>query len=725
MNNLQLLVNELVPAYAARIRLVEIPREDGKGYFLLKAEKKTLVITGSDRIAQAAGFHHYLKYYCRCQVSWSGNQLNIPEVMPLPEQEYLQVLPLVLRPYLNFCTYGYTTVWWDWNRWKKEIDLMALNGINLPLSVTGVEMVWYRTLLRMGLADLEARSFISGPAFLPWQWMVNMDSHAGPIPREWLDSHLELGRQIVAYQRAWGMKAILPGFSGHVPAVWAQRHPGAKIIVGQEGWGNFPPIHLLDPTDAKFGEVMSIYMEELNAAFGTDHYYAMDLFHEQELPNQDPDYPQRCGEQTAARLLNIDPKAVWVMQAWSERQGIIEAIPKGHLLMLDIGKNRLKATEGLYGVPTVWGCINNFGGQTKIQGHLNDIPKRVQELRASFPNLIGMGAFPENLTANPVFFDLMFEQALTDKPIRVEEWTRGYAVRRYGTDHPAALEAWALLLRDGYGQSRGDILFDARPSLHVEKGNAWIELAGVDEANLFFPIWGKLLEAGIAAGGAEGYRFDLVDVGRQALGSLALPVYRRLTAAYFAKELAAFDSAAADLVKLMEDCDELLGCRDEFRLDSWVGEARRWGDTSALKAYYEYNARLQITLWGPEADPQPLFDYCCREWNGLIREYYLPRWTLFIGMLREKLLAGEAYDDARIAQSLGRPALQANAFYRKMLDGERAFVGHDSSDESLGKKGDLLEVATRLYAHYEARRLGWLAGCKEAMPRGRNAMLNN
>jgi len=306
----------------------------------------------------------------------------------------------------------------------------------------------------------------------------------------------------------------------------------------------------------------------------------------------------------------------------------------------------------------------------------------------------------------------------------VEEWIRAYAVRRYGTDHPAVLDAWALLLRDGYGQSRGDILFDARPSLHVEKGNAWIELAGADEANRLFPIWGKLLEAGTAAGSSEGYRFDLVDVGRQALGSLALPVYRRLTSAYFARDAVAFEKAAAELVKLMEDCDELMGCRDEFRLDCWVGEARRWGATAALKAYYEYNARLQITLWGPEGDPQPLFDYCCREWNGLIRDYYLPRWTLFIALLREKLATGEVYDDVRVAQSLGRPALQANAFYRKMLDGEMAFVRHGSGDERLETKGDLLEVATRLYAYYEMCRPDWVAGCAEAGPRGRNAMLN-
>ena len=35
-------------------------------------------------------------------------------------------------------------VWWDWERWEKEIDWMALQGINLPLAFTGQEAIWQR-----------------------------------------------------------------------------------------------------------------------------------------------------------------------------------------------------------------------------------------------------------------------------------------------------------------------------------------------------------------------------------------------------------------------------------------------------------------------------------------------------------------------------------------------------------------------------------------------------
>ena len=39
--------------------------------------------------------------------------------------------------YMNYCTFSYTTAFWDWKRWEREIDLMALSGINMPMAMVG------------------------------------------------------------------------------------------------------------------------------------------------------------------------------------------------------------------------------------------------------------------------------------------------------------------------------------------------------------------------------------------------------------------------------------------------------------------------------------------------------------------------------------------------------------------------------------------------------------
>ena len=63
---------------------------------------------------------------------------------------------------------SYSFVWWDWDRWEREIDWMALNGINLALAFTGQEAIWQRVYLRMGLTQSELDEFFGGPAFLAW-----------------------------------------------------------------------------------------------------------------------------------------------------------------------------------------------------------------------------------------------------------------------------------------------------------------------------------------------------------------------------------------------------------------------------------------------------------------------------------------------------------------------------------------------------------------------------
>lgn len=37
--------------------------------------------------------------------------------------------------------------WWDWERWEKEIDWMALQGINMPLAFTGQEAIWQKVFM--------------------------------------------------------------------------------------------------------------------------------------------------------------------------------------------------------------------------------------------------------------------------------------------------------------------------------------------------------------------------------------------------------------------------------------------------------------------------------------------------------------------------------------------------------------------------------------------------
>ena len=72
------------------------------------------------------------------------------------------------------------------------------------------------------------------------------------------------------------------------------------------------------------------------------------------------------------------------------------------------------------------------------------------------------------------------------------------------------------------------------------------------------------------------------------------------------------------------------------------------GITPEEKALYERNARDLITLWGDANSP--LHEYSCRQWSGLLDDYYKVRWELFFKNLTESLESGKAFDSPCIRQ---------------------------------------------------------------------------
>ena len=47
---------------------------------------------------------------------------------------------------------------------------------------------------------------------------------------------------------------------------------------------------------------------------------------------------------------------------------------------------------------------------------------------------------------------------------------------------------------------------------------------------------------------------------------------------------------------------------------------------------YEWNARTQVTLWGPETEG--LHDYAYKLWSGLVGRFYLGRWQRWFAALQ-------------------------------------------------------------------------------------------
>jgi len=126
-------------------------------------------------------------------VSWCGDQLKLPHPLPAVPAKVRRPSPFRYRYCFNYCAFSYTLAFWDWPQWERMIDWMALNGINVPLAVSGQEAVWRQVYRELKLSDREIGEFLVGPAYLPFGWLGRHRRPAAVLRVERPQPHHPLG----------------------------------------------------------------------------------------------------------------------------------------------------------------------------------------------------------------------------------------------------------------------------------------------------------------------------------------------------------------------------------------------------------------------------------------------------------------------------------------------------------------------------------------------------
>ena len=626
-----------------------------KDFFELDQAGNKVVIRGNSWVNIASGLNWYLKYYAGVHLSWNQMQTKLPAKLPAVTKKERRETGLSLRYDFNYCTFSYSMAFWDWKRWEKEIDWMALHGVNLPLAIVGEECVWRNMLLKLGYTEKEVGEFIAGPAFLAWWEMNNLEGWGGPLPTSWYVRQEKLQKQILARMKQLGMHPVLPGYCGMVPHDAKEK---LGLNVADAGlWNGFQrPANLL-PTDARFSEIATLYYNELTKLFGKADYYSMDPFHES---NDDPniDYA-KAGQAMMQAMKRVNPKAVWVIQGWTEnpREAMVDDMKTGDLLVLDL----FSECRPMFGIPSIWKreqgykqhqwlfcLLENFGANVGLHGRMDQL---LNNFYSSKKNCKGIGFTMEGSENNPVMFELMSELPWRAEKFTKEQWIKSYVKARYGVEDKAIEDAWLALVKSIYNCPAGnnqqgphESIFCGRPTLNNFQASSWSKMK-----NYYDPAMTKKA-AKLMNSVAEKYRgnnnfeYDLVDITRQALADQARIQYQKTIADYKAFSRKQFDRDANRFLKMLLLQDKLLGTRTEFRVGHWTQDALNAGKTAEEKKLYEWNARVQITTWGNRycADTGGLRDYAHKEWQGLLKDFYYVRWKSYFDALAAQMKAQTA-----------------------------------------------------------------------------------
>lgn len=635
--------------------------------FRIETQGRKTVISGNNANSMAVGLNHYLKYLCNVNVGWFvWDEVVLPEKFPVVAEPIEIKARVEERFFLNYCTFGYTMPWWHWDEWEHFIDWMALNGVNLPLAITGQESIWYQVWTELGLSDEEVRNYFTGPAHLPWHRMLNIDRWGGPLPVSWLVGQEKLQKQIVARERELNMKPVLPAFAGHVPPELQRLYPDAQID-RMSDWAGFDEDqwpHFLDPMDPLFPQIQKKFLEKEIEIYGTDHIYGIDLFNEMIPKSWDPEYLARVSRQTYESLAAADPEGTWLQMTWlfyNERQywtpdkiqPYITSYPADKSLLLDYYCERMEVwqrTDRYYGVPYIWCYLGNFGGNTYLAGNPNEVNKLIENTFANGgDNFRGIGSTLEGFDVNPFMYQYIFEKAWDfDTHKDLDAYARVVADSRTGKADENARKAWSILFKEIYhdrsvpGHSP---LMNLRPSFGRSSSYHSSVRYTYDNDRLREAI--QLLLA--ADGRGSAYAFDVVNLTRQRLSNNFDTLSFQYKEAYDARDRERLDKTRDRMLAILDEMDRLLGSQTYFLVGKWIADARGWGADATEANYFESNARDLLTSWGDRGNM--LTDYANRTLSGLVGSYYKGRWELFFDAVEKSLDAGEPLDEPALTEA--------------------------------------------------------------------------
>lgn len=633
------------------------PSSDHTCYYRYSVDQGRLKVVGNNPVSACKGAYDYFKHHKMGVYTWSGSSLNLPTRFPQTEPKHV-VSPFMHHYYFNVCTFGYTMAYWDWARWEKEIDWMAIHGIDMPLAYVAYEAIIARVWKKMGIKEEYINGFFTGPAHLPWLEMGNISKIDGPLNQDWYNRQIALQHKILKRMRSLGMKPICPAFAGYVPAEFKESFPNAQIMVSKSM--QFFENSMLSPYDPLFGQILTNYIKEWEKEFGSCEYYQADSFNEVDIPFPPKGSKERAelmatyGEKVYQAIRAGNPNAVWTMQGWMfgyqkdiwdyhTLEALVSRVPQDKLLIIDLAvdynKNLWKIPfnwdkfQGFFGKPWVYSVIPNMGGRCGLSGMIDFYANgHLTALQSPHKgNLVAYGCAPEGIENNEVLFELITDAGWSDKHLDLQSWLKNYSLNRYGKCTPELEAFWGHLQKSVYGSFTHRPLFNWQqtPSPFIEK------FMNLNED--YFKAFEAYLKCAPELGQSKLYQTDLLEYMAMYLGGKAELLTRMIENEYLQGSPERAQKYEADFEKLLLGIDQLLSLHPNWRFEPWLERAKNAASTPAQRNQYETNARRILTIWGP-----PLPDYAARLWSGLIRDYYLPRWKNYF----ESKRSGKPFDDA-------------------------------------------------------------------------------
>ena len=622
-------------------------------YYIVESLRGTVRLISNSGVGLASAFNCYLKEVCGCHISRYGKRIELPQKLPQVNGKIERHTSFTHRYAYNYCAHSYSMSFWNEDDWQKELDFLAMNGVNMVLDITGMEEVYRRFLTKIGYRLREIKNFLTGPSYFAWCYMANISGVGGPLHDNFFYESCELARKNHRRMQILGMNVVLQAYNGMVPRDITKK-AGDIPTIEQGLWNGLPRPLMIDPSSVSYVKYASLFYECQKEVFGDiTKYFAGDICHEGGTlsgSNEKDVYMNFVGT-----LTKFKSDAVVIMQGWGEnptKSFIKYSKPfrDEHILMLDLFAESRPKSEGrnapLSKFNYLYGMLNSFGGRMGIHGNIDVLAQKIRESSKN-SNFKGIALTAESNTSDPIVIDLFFSTVWEDiKDIKA--FINDFAKRRYGAKNENIEKSLEIQLKtalsDKYynlGEGAPENLLCGRPEGRYDKVSSWgntkfgYNVKEFEEAaKLFLADYDKFK-------GNDCYVYDAVNLLRQVLSNKIYGVVLKMESEYKSKDYFAFLENGKKLLSLADMLDKVLLNHKDFTLGEYLSKAENYANKldDFTKELYLINAKALITTWysRPAANDGGLHDYSNRQWGDLVGGFYKARWEKFIDFVKDEM----------------------------------------------------------------------------------------
>ena len=647
--------------------------QNGKNFYEISMKNGKVLIKGDEGVSIATGLNYYLKYFCKVHVSQQTEQVTMPASIPQVTTKVRVESPYEVRYAYNYCTLSYTMPFYGFDEWQRELDYLALSGVNVILDTTATEALWVMYLQQFGYNADEAKNFVCGYAYKAWWLMGNLENYGGSVSDSWIMDTLELARQNQRFMTVLGIQPCLQGFMGTLPTTFEKKAAKTLVnmgfdniagghMVAQGTWSGFTRPPLLKTNYNGYKKLADTFYDTQKYLYGdiTD-YYAGDLAHEGGVIPKDQSRSEMASD-ILGHMKSNDADAVWIIQCWwgNPEKAVLDGFGAdnraNHVLVLDL--NATCAPN--YANSSSWGgkewnstgwvfcMLDNFGGRPGVHGELEYMMTEIIKAQKATKHMKGIGLVAEGTQMNPVCQELLWEMAWHSEKFDINAWLDQYVERRYGGTSENVQKAWDILLDTAYGYS-GNHEFNINSLVNMVPSFSPSGISGTypltydkykfeEAVDLFMKDFDKYADK-------ETYIYDAVDLLKQLLCNSMVSYFSSLVEAYNSSDMTTFRLNKNKYMDTIKILDEVCGYEIDSTMGEWIGRIEDWCEDDKTGKYSDYdifmmevNAKALITSWSSH----PLHSYGYRQYSGQLMDYNYPMWKSFFDAIE----AGKKAPDA-------------------------------------------------------------------------------